>query len=143
MKISAMFGDVAQSFFQQPVTERYPFERRPAPERLRGKLTWDPAKCTGCALCSKDCPANAIELIVLDKKAKRFVMRYRVDRCTFCAQCVENCRFGCLQMAHEDWELAALSRKPLTVYYGREADIEAAQSVVEPAGPNAGAPSTA
>lgn len=125
MKIGAMIGDVVQSLFKEPVTERYPFERKPAPERLRGELIYDPAKCVGCQLCIKDCPSDALELITIDKAAKRFVLRYHVDRCTFCAQCVQNCRFACLEMSHEAWELAALKKAAFTLYYGRDEDIQA------------------
>jgi len=124
MTIGAMLGDILESLFKKPVTERYPFERKPAPERLRGKLYWEPEKCSGCQLCVKDCPADAIELIVLDKVAKRFVMRYNPDRCTFCGQCVENCRFDCLGLSSEEWELAALNRDAFEVFYGKEEDIE-------------------
>ena len=84
-------------------------------------------------LCAKDCPTDAIDIITLDKKAKRFVFRYYVDRCTFCSQCVYSCRQGCLEMANNEWELAALKRKDFVVYYGKVADVE---SVV--AGPDAG-----
>ncbi len=70
-----------------------------------------------------DCPAQAIEMIVIDKKAKRFVMRYHVDRCTFCAQCVHSCRQGCLEMSNKVWELAALKTDAFTIYTGDEQDI--------------------
>ena len=73
----------------------------------------------------KDCPADALELLVVDKAAKRFVLRYHADRCTYCAQCVESCRFNCLGMSSEDWELASLNKEPFSVYYGREEDIQA------------------
>lgn len=110
MKLGSMLKDISTALVQRPVTEKYPFVRRPVPDRLRGRLVWNPTACTGCGLCATDCPAKAIELLVLDKKAKRFVMTYHVDRCTFCAQCVQSCRQGCLQMATEDWELAAYQR---------------------------------
>lgn len=125
MKIGAMLGDIFRSLFKQPVTERYPFEKKPAPERLRGQLAWNPEKCTGCQLCVKDCPSDAIELITIDKVNKRFVMRYHIDRCTYCSQCVENCRFKCLDMSSEEWELASVKKEPFTVYYGKDEDIEA------------------
>ncbi|MCE1252926.1 MAG: 4Fe-4S binding protein [Anaerolineae bacterium] len=124
MKLMSMLGDVVGSLFKKPFTEQYPFEKKPAPESLRGKLTWDASKCSGCMLCVKDCPANAIELITIDKANKRFVMKYHMDRCTFCDQCVVNCRLKCLDLSNEQWELAALSHEPLTVYYGRDEDIQ-------------------
>jgi formate hydrogenlyase subunit 6/NADH:ubiquinone oxidoreductase subunit I len=120
-----MLGDVVHSLFKRPITEKYPFERHAPPERLRGKLLYNPEKCTGCGLCDKDCPSNAIEMIALDKKAKRFVLRYHMDRCTYCAQCVQNCRFECMAMSNEQWELAALSKEPFTVYYGKDEDVKA------------------
>jgi formate hydrogenlyase subunit 6/NADH:ubiquinone oxidoreductase subunit I len=123
MKIGTMLGDVWQSLWKKPITQKYPFERIEAPERLRGKLTWNPEACTGCALCNKDCPADAIEIITIDKKAKRFVMQYHMDRCTYCAQCIESCRFGCIEMSDEQWELAATSKAPFEVSYGRDEDL--------------------
>ena len=123
MKFVTMLGDVLRSLWQRPFTEIYPFARRPTPKRLRGQLHFNPEKCIGCCLCAKECPANALDIITLDKKAKRFVVRYDIARCTFCAQCVQNCRFDCLEMSAEEWELAASSKKPFTVYYGEEADV--------------------
>ncbi len=125
MKVGTMLQDIITSLFHRPVTEKYPFQKQPAPQRTRGMLHWNPEKCTGCCLCSKDCPANAIELITLDKKAKRFVMRYHADQCTFCGQCVESCRFSCLEMSSEEWELAATNKEAFTVTYGRDEDIAA------------------
>jgi NAD(P)H-quinone oxidoreductase subunit I len=125
MKFGAMFSDVLRSLFQKPVTQQYPFERLEAPERYRGKLFWEPERCSGCLLCTKDCPSNAIELVTIDKANKRFVMRYHADRCTFCAQCVQTCRFKCMGMSDDQWEMAALSKEAFTVYYGRETDVDA------------------
>ena len=91
---------------------------------MRGHLVYDPEKCTGCKLCIKDCPSNAIELIEIDKSNKRFVMRYYADRCVFCAQCVENCRFNCLSMSNLEWELASTNKAAFIYEFGREEDIE-------------------
>jgi formate hydrogenlyase subunit 6/NADH:ubiquinone oxidoreductase subunit I len=124
MNIATMLRDVLTSLVQPPVTERYPFERQQVPTRLRGMLTWDPEKCIGCGICVRNCPSEALELNVVDRKEKRFVMRYRVDRCLFCAQCVISCPRGALAMSNERWELAALSKEPFDVYYGDEADVK-------------------
>jgi formate hydrogenlyase subunit 6/NADH:ubiquinone oxidoreductase subunit I len=123
VRIGAMIGDVIRSLFKKPATSLYPFEREATPARLRGMLHWNPEKCTGCCLCAKDCPSDALELIILDRKNKQFVLRYHADRCIYCAQCVQNCRFDCLEMSSEEWELAALDKKAFTVTYGDEADI--------------------
>ena len=112
MKIGSMWKDVTKSFFERPATERYPFERRPAPQRLRGMLHWDYETCIGCGLCQKDCPAEAIEVEVIDRKAKLFNFTYHADRCTFCAQCVHSCNKGSLMLSHDEWELAALNKTP-------------------------------
>lgn len=124
MKIGTMFTDIWRSIWQRPITQKYPFERQEAPTRLRGQLHWDPEKCTGCGLCSKDCPADAIELITIDKKEKRFVMKYHMDRCTYCAQCIESCRFSCLNLSNEEWELAATNKEAFTIYYGKEDELQ-------------------
>ena len=62
-------------------------------------------------------------LVVLDKVNKKFVMRYHQDRCTYCAQCVVNCRFSCLEMSNELWELASVKKEPFEVYYGKDEDV--------------------
>jgi len=121
--IGSMMSDVIRSFFSKPVTQRYPFERKEAPEKFRGKLVWDLSKCTGCQLCIKYCPAGAIELVVLDRVNKRYVMRFHADRCTYCSQCTVNCRFKCLSLSSDDWELASLTKDSFTVYYGRNEDV--------------------
>jgi len=125
MKIGTMLKDVSSALMQSPATERYPMTRRPAPDRLRGRLCWNPEKCTGCELCVMDCPSGSIHLMVLDKKARRFVLCYHLDQCTFCAQCVQSCRHGCLEMSAGDWELASLSKDVFTLYYGEDEDVKA------------------
>jgi formate hydrogenlyase subunit 6/NADH:ubiquinone oxidoreductase subunit I len=149
MRIGAMLGDISRSLFTRPVTELYPFVRRPTPERLRGQLTFEASKCTGCKICVRDCPAAAIEIVVVDKATKRFVMRFETGRCTYCAQCVVSCNFDAIGMNHEHWELAALSQKPFAVTFGRTEDIAtmheqaAARAVPAPAPVVPPAPATA
>jgi len=125
MSFGSMFKDLFTSFFSAPVTEKYPFERPDIAYRFRGKLHYDPSKCTGCNLCSKDCPANALEVVILDRAAKRFVARYNMARCIYCGQCIQSCRFKCLDLSNDDWELAALNKELFTVNYGKEEDIAA------------------
>jgi formate hydrogenlyase subunit 6/NADH:ubiquinone oxidoreductase subunit I len=122
MKIGTMLKDILDSFFKNPATQMYPFEKIVPPGRYRGALIYNPAICTGCSLCVKDCPSNAIELTILDRAAKRFVLKYHMDRCIYCGQCVVNCKPKCMGMSNEDWEHARLT-KEFTVYYGKEEDV--------------------
>jgi len=124
MKLGTMFSDVASSLLQRPATERYPFKRYASPARLRALLVWNGETCTGCGLCAMDCPANAIQMHVIDKKAKRFVMAYHSDRCTFCAQCVHSCRQGALSMSNDTWELAGFKRESFMIYFGEPEDVQ-------------------
>ena len=130
MRMGAMFGDIWHSLFKAPITERYPFVRYDAPVQLRSEVIWDPEKCGGCQLCVKDCPAGALELIVVDKASKRFVMKYDVDRCIYCAQCEKSCRFGCLKLSNNKWELAALGRDGYTLYYGKDDNVSSALATI-------------
>lgn len=136
MKKIGMLNDLAESALRRPVTERYPLERRPTVAQFRGLLHWNPEGCTGCALCVKDCPAEAIDFITIDKAEKRFVFRLHVDRCTFCGQCAYNCRFDCITLDNEEWELAGVDRDGFTITYGRPEDVECLAMVegTEPAG---------
>ncbi len=124
MSIGTMFGDIIKSLFKKPATEKYPYERKEEPERLRSQLHWDMEKCTGCMMCVRDCPANALDLIVIDRAKKRFVMHYYIDRCTFCDQCVRSCRFDALHLANNEWELASVGAEPKLITYGRDEDIQ-------------------
>jgi len=122
-KVGTMIGDVSKSFFKKNVTRQYPFVKVAAPQSLRGRVLWDKDTCTGCGLCVKDCPSFSLELFVLDRKAKQFVMRYDVDSCTFCSQCTESCRSSSIRLSDEEWELAALTPNPFRIYYGDDANV--------------------
>ena len=122
MKIGTMFNDILRSFFSRHTTQLYPVQRIPPPERYRGILSYTPSLCTGCSLCVKDCPSDAIELVILDRAAKKYVVKYHMDRCIYCGQCVVNCKFKCISMSNQEWEHAALHRD-FMVYYGRDEDI--------------------
>ena len=124
IKLGAMLGNAVQSLFKKPATQHYPAVKEPTPIRLRGRLIYDANKCTACMMCVRDCPADAIEVLIVDRKEKKFVMRYHYDRCVFCAQCVASCKFDCLDMSNEEWELASVQKEPFTVYYGNEENVK-------------------
>jgi formate hydrogenlyase subunit 6/NADH:ubiquinone oxidoreductase subunit I len=119
-----MFPDISGALVRRSATEKYPFKRQAITPRLRSLLKWDPEACTGCGLCAMDCPANALHVTMLDRKAKRFVIDYHVDRCAFCGQCVQSCRQGSLTMANDNWELAALNKTSFLIHFGNPNDIK-------------------
>ena len=122
--IGTMLSDVSGSLFKRPATESYPLTRTDAPEHLRGLLHLELASCTGCGLCAMDCPANALHVTMIDRKARRFVMEYHVDRCAFCGQCMQSCRQGALSMSSAEWELAQLDKSQFLLRFGDPRDVE-------------------
>ena len=70
-------------------------------------------------------PRGAPDCALFDRKAKKYVMRYRVDRCVFCAQCKRSCPTDAVSFSDEQWELAALDRTTFDVYYGKDEDVQA------------------
>ncbi|MCK5179226.1 MAG: 4Fe-4S binding protein, partial [Candidatus Omnitrophica bacterium] len=58
-------------------------------------ISVDKDKCTGCGLCERACPFNAITMV--DGKAE-----IDLDKCTLCSSCVEACyKFQAIQIIRE------------------------------------------
>ena len=134
-RLATMFPDVFKSIFVHPVTEKYPFERPEKVERLRGLLQFDPTNCSGCVLCAMDCPAMALEVTMIDRKARKFYITYHTDRCMFCGQCVVTCNKESLSMSNDEWELASLDKNAFTIIFGEKPDAEsvmANQPAIQP-----------
>jgi len=110
----AMTAEVVPKLLQRPATERYPFVKPPVISGLRGRITFSADNCTGCKLCERDCPSNAIVILEVSKK----VYKAEVDlsRCIYCAQCVETCRRGSIELT-QDFELAVVDRSALRLVY--------------------------
>lgn len=117
-RIGSMTGDILASFFKKVFTEKYPFTPKTVTERARGEVAWDEAKCNGCRLCVKDCPAEAINVTVVDRVAKKYAFEYHRDRCIYCGQCVVSCKPGALSMPSDHWHLASASRESFLVTAG-------------------------
>ncbi len=112
-----LLPDLLRTLVSPRITVRYPFEPMELPSAFRGRVTVDPELCTGCGLCVRDCPANALELERPDKEHHRLI--YHVDRCAFCGQCQLSCRFGAITLTNE---LAppSDSRDPLREVFARD-----------------------
>lgn len=103
-----IFSDVLRTALQKRATLLYPFEKREVPPDYRGKVEIDYNQCVGCGLCVKDCPSNALELVVLSDGKKK--PKYYLARCTFCSQCVESCPRKAIKMT-QIYELATYDRR--------------------------------
>ena len=53
----------------------------------------DPAKCTGCTICARNCPVDAI---AGDKKQPHVIDQ---DKCVKCGQCITSCNFDAVYKA--------------------------------------------
>lgn len=56
------------------------------------KYEIDPEKCTGCTLCGRKCPSQAI---VGSKKAAHYILH---DKCIGCGNCVDLCKFDAISV---------------------------------------------
>ncbi len=61
----------------------------PVAAGFRGLVCFDPARCTGCAVCRFRCTAKAI---TFTSAGKQFTWAYNPGQCTFCGRCVEGCK---------------------------------------------------
>jgi len=57
------------------------------------EYTIDVEKCTGCTICAKKCPTNAI---IGGRKQPHFIIQ---DKCISCGTCEEVCNFGAVMVS--------------------------------------------
>jgi formate hydrogenlyase subunit 6/NADH:ubiquinone oxidoreductase subunit I len=130
-KPARMFGEVITHLFRKPATSAYPFEpARPMPN-FRGRIDFDSAKCIGCQMCVRVCPARAIEIPLSKEQppapapvegqpaapAKRkFDCVMHLDRCVYCWQCADTCPKDAL-IRTQDFELAHTRHASLKRHY--------------------------
>lgn len=119
MTLGTMIKQVLGSVFKKPATKNYPAEKPEAPERFRGKINFDPAKCTGCKLCVKDCPSNAIEITKIAEK--EFELSIDLAKCVYCGQCADSCARHAIGLTKE-FELAQLDNSKLKVTFRARSD---------------------
>jgi NADH-quinone oxidoreductase subunit I len=120
--LGKMERELIKNLYKKPTTTVYPFEKDGLniPEGLRGKWEYhNPYLCTGCKICERSCPSEAIEMIqcrpedALTKTGYRPICHY--DRCLLCGQCVESCPRNVLTL-NDDFEMVFLCRKDMIGY---------------------------
>jgi len=117
-KVGAAIPEMFRLMLEKPTTEAYPFKPIQLTERFRGKLDIDPAKCTGCQVCSIVCPASVITMVDLgtrkvgDRELKVRRPLFDLASCIFCGECVDNCAFNALELSKQ-FEIATPNKADL------------------------------
>ncbi len=108
-RLSPMVREVFIHLFKKPATSKYPFVKCEVPENFRGKQVFDINLCISCGLCSRDCPAKAIEMVEVNGKKRPL---FHLDQCVFCYQCAEGCPRNAIKSS-KIFELATTCKSSL------------------------------
>lgn len=87
-----------------PYTEAFPFGPAPENPRFRGRIAFDAARCEGCRLCERVCPAGAIRFT---RTPEGMTFDCWHASCVFCGNCSFHCPTKAIAQT-ADWHLAHL-----------------------------------
>lgn len=110
-------GLTFKQMFKPKFTRQYPEERWEPTGSYRGRpvlvLENEKERCVACGLCSRVCPALAIEVQAAetDDDKERYPVKFEINmlRCIFCAYCEEVCPEEAIVMS-KDYELVFTSQ---------------------------------
>lgn len=115
-----------KSMFRPNVTMQYPEVKFEPPASYRGSPVLVQEKngverCVACGLCSRVCPALAIEVQAAetDQEKERYPQKFEINmlRCIFCGFCEEVCPEEAIVMS-KDYELVFKNRND--AIYGKD-----------------------
>jgi NADH-quinone oxidoreductase subunit I len=108
-----------KSMFKPKFTLKYPEEKFIPPASYRGRpvLVQEESgeeRCVACGLCSRVCPALAIEVLASETELEkeRYPVKFEINmiRCIFCGFCEDVCPEEAIVMS-KDYELAFTNRE--------------------------------
>ena len=105
----AMSPEALRHLLKKRATILYPYREREKvhlPDGFRGELKFYRDRCIGCALCSRVCPSETIEMGE-DERGRRPI--FYLDRCTRCQQCEEICPVHAIELT-KDFETVGFDR---------------------------------
>ena len=109
-----------RNLFRKPVTQMYPEQPRPYPDRFRGVLalvydkeTGEEA-CIGCRLCEYICPPQVIKVEMLKGEKRNYAKTFSLElyACEFCELCVQVCPTDAIVML-KTFDVATSDRREL------------------------------
>ncbi|MEN9796058.1 MAG: dehydrogenase subunit [Bacteroidota bacterium] len=111
-EIAKGLGLTLKQMFKPKFTRQYPEERWIPEGSYRGRPVLvqeeDGERCVACGLCSRVCPALAIEVRAAetDKEKERYPEKFEINmlRCIYCGFCEEVCPEEAIVMS-KDYEL--------------------------------------
>jgi len=111
-KTAVGMGLTFAQMFKPKFTRQYPEEKMTPSPSFRGRpvlvLEEDGERCVACGLCSRVCPALAIEVRAgeTDKPKERFPQLFEINmlRCIYCGFCEEACPEEAIVMS-KDYEI--------------------------------------
>ena len=115
-----------KTMFKPKFTMEYPEEKFIPPASYRGRPVLvqednGEERCVACGLCSRVCPALAIEVQAAetDRDKERYPVKFEINmlRCIFCGFCEEVCPEEAIVMS-KDYELAFSNRED--AIYGKD-----------------------
>jgi NADH-quinone oxidoreductase subunit I len=115
-----------KNMFKPKFTMQYPEEKFVPPASYRGRPVlvqeeYGIERCVACGLCSRVCPALAIEVQAAETplEKERYPERFEINmlRCIFCGFCEEVCPEEAIVMS-KDYELVFTNRKD--AIYGKD-----------------------
>ena len=117
-EIAKGMGITFKQMFKPKFTRQYPEQEWTPTGSYRGRpvlvLEEDGARCVACGLCSRVCPALAIEVQAgeTEKEKERYPVKFEINmlRCIFCGFCEEVCPEEAIVMS-KDYHMVFTSQE--------------------------------